>query len=118
MSRWRTTLAILGHLSSSRLTLTLDPEEVDVEVQVGLQVLGVHAGEAPEVALEPRAQVVHQLHRFQVLRVPRVRLVGLVRKTVLPDEDVMGPLAVVDERCALRDVTPERRPDVGGGGGR
>ena len=25
----------------------------------------------------------------------------------------MGPLAVVDERCALRDVTPERRPDVG-----
>lgn len=30
----------------------------------------------------------------------------------------MGPLAVVDERCALRDVTPERRPDVGGGGGR
>lgn len=30
----------------------------------------------------------------------------------------MGPLAVVDERRALRDVTPERRPDAGGGGGR
>ena len=98
------------------LVVALDPEEVDVEVQVELQVLGVHAGEAPEVALEPRAQVVHQLHRLQVLRVPRVRLVGLVRKTVLPDEDVMGPLAVVDERRALRDVTPERRPDAGGGG--
>ena len=38
------------------LVVSLDPEEVDVEVQVGLQVLGAHAGEAPEVALEPRAQ--------------------------------------------------------------
>ena len=28
----------------------------------------------------------------------------------------MGPLAVVDERRALRDVAPERRPDAGGGG--
>ena len=93
-----------------------DLEEVDVEVQVGLQVPGVHAGEAPEVALEPRAQVAHQLHRLQVLRVPRVRLVGLVRKTVLPDGDVMGPLAVADERRALRDAAPERRPDAGGGG--
>ena len=83
-----------------------DPEEVDVEVQVGLQVPGVHAGEAPEVALEPRAQVAHQLHRLQVLRVPRVRLVGLVRKTVLPDGDVMGPLAVADERRALRRRGP------------
>ena len=80
------------------LVVALDPEEVDVEVQVGLQVLGVHAGEAPEAALELRAQVAHQPHRLQVLRVPRVRLVGLARKTVLPDEDVMGPLAVVDER--------------------
>ena len=98
------------------LVVALDPEEVDVEVQVGLQVLGVHSGEAPEVALEPRAQVVHQLHRLQVLRVPHVRLVGLIRKPVLPDEGAMGPLAVVDERRALRDVAPERRPDAGGGG--
>lgn len=28
----------------------------------------------------------------------------------------MGPLAVVDERRALRDVAPGRRPDAGGGG--
>lgn len=51
------------------LVVALDPEEVDVEVQVGLHVRGIHAGEAPEVSLEPRAEVVHQLHRLEVRRV-------------------------------------------------
>ena len=98
------------------LVVALDPEEADVGVRVGLQALGVHAGEAPEVALGPRAQVARRPHRLRVPRVPRVRLAGLVRKTVLPDGDAMGPLAVVDERRALRDAAPGRRPDAGGGG--
>ena len=92
------------------LVVALDPEEVDVGVRVGLQVLGVHAGEAPEVALRPRAQVVRRLRRLRVLRVPRVRLAGLVRKTVLPDGDAMGPLAVVDERRALPRRGPRAPP--------
>lgn len=63
---------------------------IDGEVQVGPQVLGVHAGEAPEVALEPRAQVFHQLHRRELFWVPHVYLAGPVREPVLPDEDVVG----------------------------
>lgn len=40
----------------------IDPEELDVPVEVGLQVPRRHSREAPKVALEPRAQVVRHLH--------------------------------------------------------
>lgn len=95
------------------LVVALDPEEVDVEVQVGLHVLGVHAGEAPEVSLEPRAEVVHQLHRLEVRRVADVRLVRLVLEQVLPDQDPVGALSVVHEGGALGDVAAEGGPYAG-----
>lgn len=40
----------------------VDPEGVDVPVELGLQVPRRHPREAPKVALEPRAQVVRHLH--------------------------------------------------------
>lgn len=45
----------------------VDPEEVDVPVEVGPQVPRQHPREAPKVALEPRAQVVRHLHPLQVV---------------------------------------------------
>lgn len=48
------------------LVVPLDLEQMHVEVEVGLQALGVHAREAPQVALYPRAQVVHQGHLLEV----------------------------------------------------
>mgnify|MGYP004529605657 CR=1 FL=1 len=52
-------------------------EQVDEPVQIGLQVRGIHAGEAPQVALEPRAQAVGHLHGVEVDWVGRIGLVGL-----------------------------------------
>lgn len=69
----------------SLLIVALDPEEVDAEAQAGLQVRAVRAGEAPEASLEPRTQVVHQLHRLQASAAVNVRLVRLVLERVLPD---------------------------------
>lgn len=70
--------------SGPPLVVPLDPEQAYVEVQVGLQVRGVHAGEPPQVALDPGAQVVHERHGFQVGRVADVGLVRLVPERVLP----------------------------------
>ena len=58
------------------------PEQVDVPVQVALQVRRVHAGEPPEVALDPGAEVVHHRHALQVDRVLDVGLVRLARAFV------------------------------------
>ena len=41
-------------------------EQVHEPVQIGLEVGFLHAREAEEVAPEPRAQVVHELHGLQV----------------------------------------------------
>ena len=98
------------------LVVALDTEEVDVEVRVGLQVAGIHAREAPEVALDPGAEVVHERHRLQVGGVADIGLVALVHEAVLPDQHVVRPLTVVDEGGALRDVRPHRLPDPGGRG--
>ena len=98
------------------LVVALDTEVVDVEVQVGLQVAGIHAREAPEVALDPGAEVVHERHRLQVGGVADIGLVALVHEAVLPDQHVVRPLTVVDEGGALRDVRPHRLPDPGGRG--
>ena len=54
----------------------VDPEEVDVPVEVGLQVPGRHPREAPKVALEPGAQTVHRLRPFQVDLVVEVGPLG------------------------------------------
>lgn len=76
----------------------VDPEEVNIPVEVGLQVLGRHLREAPNVALKPGAQVVHHLHPLQVDRVVRIGPVCLALEPAVPDQNAVCPLLVVDER--------------------
>ena len=76
----------------------VDPEEVDVPVEVGLQVPRRHSREAPKVALEPRAQVVRHLHPLQVDRVVHVGPVCLALEPAVPNQHVVRPLRVLDWR--------------------
>lgn len=58
----------IAHHSCSRVPSApglVDPEEVDVPVEVRLQIPWRHPREAPKVALEPGARVVHHLHPLQ-----------------------------------------------------
>ena len=76
----------------------VDPEEVDIPVEVGLQVPGRHLREAPNVALKPGAQAVHHLHPLQVDRVVHVGPVRLALEPAVPDQRVVRPLQVVDQQ--------------------
>ena len=75
----------------------IDPEEVGVPVEIGLQVLWRHPREAPKVALEPGAQVVHHLHPLQVDRVVDVCPARLALEPVVPDQHAVRPLQIVGE---------------------
>ena len=86
-------------------------EQVDEPIEIGLQVRGVHAGEAPQVALEPRAQVVDHLHGIEVGGIGDVGLVGLRPAAPLGDDAVVGALLVVHDGAALREVGAKRRLD-------
>lgn len=76
----------------------VDPEEVDVPVEVGLLVPRRHPREAPKIALEPGAQVIHHLHPLQVDRVVHIGPVRLALEPAVPDQRVVRPLEVADER--------------------
>lgn len=76
----------------------VDPEEVDVPVEVDLKVPWRHPREPPQVALEPRAQVVHHLHSLQVDRVVDICPVRLALETSLHDQRAVGPFEVVDQQ--------------------
>lgn len=76
----------------------VDPEEIDVPVEVGLQVPRRHPREAPKVALEPGAQVVRYLHPLHVDRVVHVGPVCLALEPAVPDQHAVGPLEVMDEK--------------------
>ena len=82
----------------------VDPEKVDVSVEIRLQVPRRHPREAPKVALEPGARVVHHLHPLRVDRVVDVRPVHLAVETSLPDQHAEGMLEIMDEQ------RPESRP--------
>lgn len=74
----------------------VDPEEVDVPVEVGLQVPRRHSRKAPKIALEPRARVVRHLHPLQVDRVVHVGPVCLALEPAVPDQRVVRLLKFVD----------------------
>lgn len=74
----------------------VDPEEVDVQVEVGRQVPRWHPREAPQAALEPGAQVVHCLHPLQADRVVHVGPVCLTLVAAVPGQRVVRLLKVVD----------------------
>ena len=93
------------------LLVPADPMQVDEPVEIGLQVLRLHAREPLDVAAYPGAQVVHELHLLEVDRVGGVGLVPLVDEPELLHEGVVGLLAVVDDRGALLDVLLERPVD-------
>lgn len=76
----------------------VDPEEVDVPVEVGLQVPRRHPRETTKVALEPRAQTVLHLHPLQAHRVVHVDPVCLALEPAIPDQRVVRPLRVMDEQ--------------------
>ena len=82
-------------------------EQVDEPVQIGLQVRGVHASEAPQVALEPRTEVVGHLHGVEVDGVGDVGLVGLRAALPVGDHAVVGPLPVVHDGAALREMASQ-----------
>ena len=69
----------------------VDPEEVDVPVEVGPQVPGRHPREAPQVALQPGARVVHHLHPLQIDRAVRIGPVRLALEPAGPDQRVVDP---------------------------
>ena len=75
----------------------IDPKEVEVPVEVGLQAPCRHSREAPKIALEPRAQVVRHLHSLQVDRVVHVGPVRLALEPAAPGQHAVRPLQVVDE---------------------
>ena len=76
----------------------IDPEEVNVPVEVGMQVPRRHPREAPKVALKPGAQVVHHLHPLQLDWVAHVGPVNLILEPAVPDQHAVRPLRVVDEQ--------------------
>lgn len=82
----------------------VDPEKVDVSVEIRLRVPRRHPREAPKVALEPGARVVHHLHPLRVDRVVDLRPVHLAVETSLPDQHAEGMLEIMDEQ------RPESRP--------
>lgn len=82
----------------------VDPEKVDVSVEIRLQVPRRHPREAPKVALEPGTRVVHHLHPLRVDRVVDLRPVHLAVETSLPDQHAEGMLEIMDEQ------RPESRP--------
>lgn len=84
----------------------VDPKEVDVPVEVGLQVPRRHPREAPKVALEPRTQVVRHFYPLQVDRVVDVHPMRLAVETSLPDQHAVRPLGVVDARRPGRHPAP------------
>ena len=88
-------------LDGPSVGVPVDPVQVDEPVEVGLQVLRLHAREAVDVGPDPGAQVVHEGHLLEVDGVGGVGLVALVDELELPHERVVGLLAVVDQDRAL-----------------
>lgn len=84
------------------------PEEVDAPVEIGLQVPRRHPREAPEVALELGAQVVHHLHPLQVDRVVDVCPVRLALEPAVPDQHAVRPLEVLTASPSSRDSSAVR----------
>ena len=59
-----------------------------------------HAREAPEVSLEPGAEVVHELHALKVFRVSDIGLVGFKDGSGIAYDPAVGALPLVhDERA-------------------
>lgn len=93
----------------------VDPEEVDVQVEVGRQVPRRLPREAPQATLELGAQVVHCLHPLQIDRVVRVGPVCLALEPAVPDQRVVRLLQVVDgqrPRCHSAGYGPLIRAEL------
>ena len=74
----------------------VDTEQVHLPVQVALQSLRVHTGKVPQVAFELKAELVHDSHALEVLRVTDVCPVGLVHAFDRPDRGPVRLLHVPD----------------------
>ena len=86
-------------------------EEVDVEVEVGLQAPRVHAREPPEVKLQPRTEVDHEFHRLEVGEVADPPPSTTRPRARSPSQERCEPhLAVMGEGRTPREARPERAP--------
>ena len=74
----------------------VNPEQLHLPVQVALQSLRVHAAEVPQVAFELKAELVHDSHALEILRVTDVCPVGLVHAFDRPDRGPVRLLHVPD----------------------
>lgn len=88
-------------LHGPRVGVPMDAVKVNEPVEVGLQVVRLHAREAVNVPPDPRAQVVHEPHLLEVDGVGGVGFVALVDEAELPHERVVRLLAAVDQDRAL-----------------
>ena len=89
----------------------IDAEEVDVPVEVALHVRHPHPREAPQVALDPGAQVVDERHLLKVDRIPHIGLVRLRHGICLPYQPLVRLLLVVHDDAAFGEVASQGRLD-------
>ncbi len=93
------------------LVSLLDPEEIDVPVEILLEVRGLHAHIALHEAPYPGTQAVDHLHALEIVRILGVGLECDVGPFHGPDEGAVGALLVVDDRCPLGYVALQGLPD-------
>lgn len=80
----------------------VDSESPGVPVEIRLEIPRRHPRESPQVALEPRAQVVHHLHPLQVDRVAHIGPVRLALEPAVLEQRVVRPLKVVSQQLPWR----------------
>lgn len=76
----------------------VDPEGVDVPVEIRLEVLRRPPRESPQIALEPRGQVIHYLHSLRADRIVYVSPVRHALEPALPYQNAVSPLEAADEQ--------------------
>ena len=98
------------------LLVPADTEEVDEPVQVGLEIGLLHSGKPEQIAPEPRAQVVHELHRLQICGIGYIGFVRLIGALGGFDKRPVRSLLIVYDHRAGGYMRKERVVDALGGG--
>ena len=93
------------------LVSLLDPEEIDVSVEILLEVRGLHAHVALHEAPYSGAQAVDHLHVFKIVRILGVGLVCDAGPLQRPDKGAVGTLFVMYDRRSLGYVALQCLPD-------
>lgn len=103
-------------LDGPPVLVPMDSVQIYEPVEICLQVLGLHAGEAFDIPADPRAEMVHEGHLLEIDGVGGDGLVALVHEPEAPDERIVGLLAVMDDGRPFLYVRLERIVDSLRGG--